>query len=140
MLDFRNVSDERAELYNRVGDPFVAIHLWSSDSPVGQQVVLPFVKEFEPKLLGSSGQNRSSGSGRAAFDPRHQSQEESDMDRLLGDDTDDIETPVHEAIIPDAPYERHTLHAQPEQPKPHGRRPHRRGGEYYDSLKGVGSN
>lgn len=51
LLDFRAASDERDDLYNRVGDPFVAIHLWSAESDVGKQVVLPFVKEFEPRLL-----------------------------------------------------------------------------------------
>lgn len=51
LLDFRAASDERDDLYNRVGDAFVAIHLWSADSDVGKQVVLPFVKEFEPRLL-----------------------------------------------------------------------------------------
>ena len=51
LLDFRAASDERDDLYNRVGDAFVAIHLWSADSDVGKQVVLPFVEEFEPRLL-----------------------------------------------------------------------------------------
>lgn len=81
MLDFRAVSDERAELYNRVGDAFVAIHLWSPGSPVGQQVVLPFIQEFEPLLLGNTS---SAGSGRAAFDPRHQTEEEAQVDTMLG--------------------------------------------------------
>ena len=81
MLDFRAVSDQRAELYNRVGDAFVAIHLWSPDSPVGQQVVLPFIQEFEPLLLGNTS---SAGSGRAAFDPRHQTEAEVEVDNLLG--------------------------------------------------------
>lgn len=81
MLDFRAVSDERAELYNRVGDAFVAIHLWSPDSPVGQQVVLPFIQEFEPLLLGNTS---SAGSGRAAFDPRHQTEAEVEVDNMLG--------------------------------------------------------
>lgn len=81
MLDFRAVSDQRAELYNRVGDAFVAIHLWSSDSPVGQQVVLPFIQEYEPLLLGNAS---SAGSGRAAFDPRHQTEAEAEVDNMLG--------------------------------------------------------
>lgn len=81
MLDFRAVSDQRAELYNRVGDAFVAIHLWSPDSPVGQQVVLPFIQEFEPLLLGNTS---SAGSGRAAFDPRHQTEAEVEVDNMLG--------------------------------------------------------
>ena len=81
MLDFRAVSDERSELYNRVGDAFVAIHLWSPDSPVGQRVVMPFIQQFEPMLLGNTS---SSGSGRAAFDPRYQSQEEAEVDQMLG--------------------------------------------------------
>lgn len=51
LLDFRAASDDRDDLYNRVGDPFVAIHLWSAESDVGKQVVLPFVAEFEPRLL-----------------------------------------------------------------------------------------
>ena len=65
LLDFRAMSDDRAELYNRVGDPFVAIHLWSADSDTGKQVVLPFVKEFEPRLL-NQGSHASTGSGQAA--------------------------------------------------------------------------
>lgn len=81
MLDFRAVSEERAELYNRVGDAFVAIHLWSPESPVGQQVVLPFIQEFEPLLLGNTS---SAGSGRAAFDPRHQTEAEAEVDNMLG--------------------------------------------------------
>ena len=81
MLDFRAVSDQRAELYNRVGDAFVAIHLWSPDSPVGQQVVLPFIQEFEPLLMGNTS---SASSGRAAFDPRHQTEAEVEVDNMLG--------------------------------------------------------
>ena len=81
MLDFRAVSDQRAELYNRVGDAFVAIHLWSPDSPVGQQVVLPFIQEYESLLLGNAS---SAGSGRAAFDPRHQNAAEAEVDNMLG--------------------------------------------------------
>lgn len=80
MLDFRAVSDQRAELFNRVGDAFVAIHLWSPDSPVGQQVVLPFIQEFEPLLLGNTS---SAGSGRGAFDPRHQTEAEGKVNDML---------------------------------------------------------
>lgn len=86
MLDFRAVSDQRAELYNRVGDAFVAIHLWSPDSPVGQQVVLPFIQQFEPMLLGNTS---SYDSGRAAFDPRHQTEAETRVDDMLGLDSKD---------------------------------------------------
>ena len=145
MLDFRNVSEDRAELYNRVGDPFVAIHLWSSDSPVGQQVVLPFVKEFEPKLLGQSAQNGSSSSGRSAFDPRYQLTEEVDIGKLLGSESEESyigkqADPVDESSLSAV----HAVHSetqslQSDEPVAHSRRPQRRGTEYHERLKGVGS-
>ena len=49
--DFRAVSDEREELFNREGQPFVAIHLWPGDNRVANKVVLPFVAEFERCLV-----------------------------------------------------------------------------------------
>ena len=129
MLDFRAMSDERAELYNRVGDPFVAIHLWSADSEVGKRVVLPFIEEFEPKLLGPSAQNAqnsSSASGRSAFDPRHQgmSREEPEMSHLLGHNEGSGR--VRELHV-DAPFEpKQTMpRMQSDAPNAHARRPAR---------------
>ena len=138
MLDFRNVSSERAELYNRVGDPYVAIHLWSADSPVGQQVVLPFVKEFEPKLLGTVGLNgSSSGSGRSAFDPRYQSQEEPDIGKVLGDADEQSESYIESSGVSDVSTEAEIVHVETDEPRPHARRPRRRSSEH---VRGVGSN
>ncbi|KAL0021043.1 hypothetical protein WJX77_012162 [Trebouxia sp. C0004] len=138
MLDFRNVSSKRAELYNRVGDPYVAIHLWSADSPVGQQIVLPFVKEFEPKLLGTVGQNgSSSGSGRSAFDPRYQSQEEADIGKLLGDADEESESYTESSGVSDASTEAETVHVETNEPRPRARRPTRHSNEH---VRGVGSN
>ncbi len=138
MLDFRNVSSERAELYNRVGDPYVAIHLWSADSLVGQQVVLPFVKEFEPKLLGTVGQNgSSSGSGRSAFDPRYQSQEEPDIGKVLRNADEQSESYIESSGASAASTEAETVHVQTDEPRPHARRPRRRSSEH---VRGVGSN
>jgi len=138
MLDFRNASSERAELYNRVGDPFVAIHLWNADSPVGQQVVLPFVKEFEPKLLGTVGQNgSSSGSGRSAFDPRYQSQQEADIGKLLGDADEQSESYIESSGVSDASTEAETVHVEADELRPRARRPTRRSTEH---VRGVGSN
>lgn len=136
MLDFRNVSSERAELYNRVGDPYVAIHLWSADSPVGQQVVMPFVKEFEPKLLGTTGQVGSSGSGRSAFDPRYQSQLDSDIGKLLGDKDEQAESYLESSDSSELTAEKEKVLSQPDEPRSHTRRPKRRNSEH---LKGVGS-
>ena len=131
MLDFRAMSDERAELYNRVGDPFVAIHLWSADSEVGQRVVLPFVEEFEPKLLGPSAQNSSvsstSSSGRSAFDPRHQEEakQDADMSQLLGHEA---VTGTARELHVEAPFEpKSTMpNAQANLASHHTRRPARR--------------
>ena len=136
MLDFRNVSSERAELYNRVGDPYVAIHLWSADSPVGQQVVLPFVKEFEPKLLGTTGQDGSSGSGRSAFDPRYQSQVDSDIGKLLGGEEERSESYLETSDSSGLAAETEQVQLQPDEPRSHTRRPKRRSS---DQSRGVGS-
>ena len=138
MLDFRNVSSERAELYNRVGDPYVAIHLWSADSPVGQQVVMPFVKEFEPKLLGTTGQVGSSGSGRSAFDPRYQSQLDSNIGKLLGDKDEQAESYLESSESSGSTAgltaEKEKVLSQPDEPRSHTRRPKRRSS---DHLKDV---
>ena len=155
MLDFRAVSDQRAELYNRVGDAFVAIHLWSPDSPVGQQVVLPFIQEFEPMLLGNTS---SLGSGRAAFDPRYQTEEEAQIDRMLGLGSKDTE--ASDPSLPAADHQQgshsemrasgksqdsHTMSDQAvvqkasEDPHPRSRRPHRRSSKQADNNR-VGSN
>ena len=151
MLDFRAVSDERSELYNRVGDAFVAIHLWSPDSPVGQQVVMPFIQQFEPMLLGNFS---ASGSGRGAFDPRYQSQEETEIDKMLGLDAKGSETSDQG---PPATVDKDQSHGQAQmdtsqprtdqatsrkvsdEPVRHSRRPQRRGGERPDVQGGFQS-
>lgn len=48
--EFRAVSDECEELYNREGRPIVAIHLWPGDNRVATKVVLPYVAEMEARL------------------------------------------------------------------------------------------
>ena len=132
MMDFRNVSDERAELYNRVGDPFVAIHLWSPDSPVSQRVVLPFVREFEGKLLGLTGQDGTSGSGRAAFDPRYQTQDEADIQRLLA-------LPNETSGVQNSLPELSSLHVQmQDKAVPVARKLPRRGSQSYRFQEAVG--
>lgn len=154
MLDFRAVSDERAELYNRVGDAFVAIHLWSPDSPVGQQVVLPFIQEFEPMLLGNTS---SFDSGRAEFDPRHQTEEEARVDAMLGLESKDVVEATDDASLSAADQQQGSqsdLHAGEQlsnpqvasdqaavhkEPLPHTRRPHRRNSRRAE-ISRVGSN
>ena len=163
MLDFRAVSDQRAELYNRVGDAFVAIHLWSPESPVGQQVVLPFIQEFEPMLMGNIS---SFDSGRAEFDPRHQTKEEEEdrVDMMLGLDTKDVVSTSIEATpsptlsaagqqqgsisdlqtselreLSKNPQTSSHLAAMHQDPLPHSRRPHRRSNRHSNTSR-VGSN
>ena len=148
MLEFRAVSDERSELYNRVGDAFVAIHLWSPDSPVGQQVVMPFIQQFEPMLLGNFS---ASGSGRGAFDPRYQSQEETEIDKMLGLDAKGSEN-SDQGLPVAVDFAKDQSHGQAQvatsqaasrkvsdEPVRHSRRPQRRGGERPDVQGSAGS-
>ena len=61
--DFRYVDEQREELYNREGQPMVAIHLWPGDNRVADKVVWPFVAEFEQGLAGSPSGSTGSPSG-----------------------------------------------------------------------------
>ena len=54
MLDFVDVDEGRKELQNRMGEPYITIHLWGPGDPesrVANEVVLPFVEKYEPQLL-----------------------------------------------------------------------------------------
>ena len=54
MLDFVDLGGSRKELQNRMGEPFITIHLWGPGDPesrVANEVVLPYIEEFETQLL-----------------------------------------------------------------------------------------
>lgn len=48
--EFHYLDENREELQNREGQPYVAIHLWPGDNRVAKKVILPYVADYDERL------------------------------------------------------------------------------------------